>query len=145
MEVRELCEKIGETLGIGGYKDIYFFCARIGNNRSDFDCGFNWEPFRDLSGPLVQGPNAVPVIVISQTDPLQEPKVERRTQPADHFLITISKNLSAATIANCWLETIIAAGAQHGSYKGPFDWFTAGLGIKSSDLTPKAGEFLLGS
>ncbi len=143
MEIKELCKKIGESLGIRGYDDAYFFCARIGKDQSDFDYGFNCEPFRDLSGPLERRSGAVPVIVISQAEPLHEPKIERRYQPEEHFLIAVSKNISVSTIANCWLETIVDAGAQHGEYKGPFDWFTSNLGIKTSDLTPKARGFLL--
>ena len=143
MEVKELAKLVAKTLGLSGYRDIYFFCARIGNHYTDFDFTFNWEPFRDLAGPLERAPDAEPVLVVAQAEPLQAPKVERREVPVPHFLLTVAKNLSAQSVANAWLETIVEAGAQHGRHVGPFDWFLEDLGLAREDLTPKARDFVV--
>lgn len=143
MEVKELAELVAKSLGLSGYRDVYFFCTRIGNHYTDFDFTFSWEPFRDLAGPLEWAPDAEPVLVVAQAEPLQAPKVDRRKVPAPHFLLTVSKNLSAQSVANVWLETIVEAGAQHGRSVGPFDWFLEGLKLTKEDLTPKARGFLV--
>lgn len=51
--IRELKRVVAQQNGLDKGYDNYFFLARIGSNYNEY--GFNWEPFRDMAGPLDAG------------------------------------------------------------------------------------------
>jgi hypothetical protein len=120
--------------------DTYFFLTRLGSNYDVYK--FSWESFRDLAGPLEGSNNSLPIVILSDSTNRLVPTVTRAQDPIGHYEIWVSPNLDAPAIANVWLELLVDAGARHGQYKGPFEWFVQGLRIKREQLTKKSRDFL---
>jgi hypothetical protein len=139
--VKSVAKGVAASLGIEDRNDYYFFLARLGSNYDKYP--FNWEPFRDLSGPLLSSDSSIPVLVISDDQKRTTPEIVREQTPLPHFRIFVSPSIPVAAIANAWLQLIAGNGAHHGSYRGPFDWYVRNLGISAADLSAPARKFLL--
>jgi hypothetical protein len=137
--VEALRSQVASELGLPELKDTYFFLLRVGNNFDRYV--FNWEPFRDLAGPLEPSPSSIPVVVISD-ERQKRPRVEHLSEPMPHVRLHISPSMQTTEIARRWLDAIVDAGAQHRKYQGPFDWFVGSLKLDVSALSPKARAFL---
>ncbi len=143
--MKQRAKEIGQALAAElrtPYVETYFFLVRIGDYHGDQEYPFSWEPFRDLAGPLAIGESSLPVVVISEVSARTEPDVRRIESPWPHFELRVSRSVPAAAVANAWLETIVAAGAGHGEYRGPFGWFASTLHVPVEALSPTAREFL---
>ncbi len=138
--VRQLKKAASAELGIEERYDSYFFLARLGSNYDKYV--FNWEPFRDLAGPLVSSETSLPILVISDDKARSRPEIVRQESPYPHFRFFVSPSVPVAPIANTWLELLVSDGAQHEKYKGPFSWFTKNLGTTVEDLSERARQFL---
>jgi hypothetical protein len=121
--------------------EIYRFLIRLGSNYGSY--GFEWEPFRDVAGPLEPGPGALPIVVLSDDNNSVVPKTVRGSVPIEHYQLWLSPGLSAELVANAWLELLVDAGATLGDYHGPFDWFWTHLNLKHDQLSAKSRAFLL--
>ena len=140
-DIKRLKRTLAQSTGLHEGYDTYFFLSRMGDNYQEY--GFNWEPFRDLAGPLLGGNESIPIIVMSDDKSRNAPEVEKVNSPISHYQFRVSPNLGAEVIANHWLELIVDNGAKHGQYKGPFDWFVNLLGIKVETLSLKSRNFLM--
>jgi len=139
--VKSVAQAVAATLGITDRCDYYFFLARLGTNYDKYP--FNWEPFRDLSGPLRPSDSSIPVLVISDDEKRTAPEIAREEGPLPHFRFFVSPSIPVAAIANSWLQLIAGNGARHASYHGPFEWYPKALGLSANDLSAAARKFLL--
>ena len=140
-QIRSLKKSIAQQTGLEEGYDAYFFLARLGSNYDQYS--FSWEPFRDLAGPLGAGPNARPILVLSDKEDRAIPEVTQHELPAPHFQFRVSPSCSATSVANRWLELLVDDDASHRRYHGSFRWFPAGLHLNPSDLTEKSRRFLM--
>jgi len=138
--VRSLKKHLAEKTGLNEGYDTYYYLARMGSNYDKY--GFQWEPFRDLAGPLEVGANALPLVVMSDDRQRSKPEVLNVEEPIRHFQLWVSPSCPAASVANAWLELLTDNSASHTSYKGPFDWFPRALELSAEDLSEKGRSFL---
>jgi len=139
--VKSVAQAVAATLGIADRHDYYFFLARLGSNYDKYP--FNWEPFRDLSGPLRPSDSSIPVLVISDEKERIAPEIAREEAPLPHVRFFVSPSVPIAAIADSWLQLIAGNGARHEHYQGPFDWYLKALGLSTKDLSEAARTFLL--
>ena len=137
---QELRRALAQDLDLPDVADNYFFLLRIGD--SYYDYTFNWEPFRDVAGPLDSGSDSLPIVVISDSRERQAPEVRRSERPSPHYELWVSPTIPAELIASAWLELLVDDAASLGSYQGPFEWFPQGLGVRAEQLTEKGRRFL---
>jgi hypothetical protein len=139
-ERQELRRLLAQDLGLPEMPDDYFFLMRIGDDYRDYP--FNWEPFRDVAGPLTAGSASLPIVVISDSKERPEPEIRQSTSPFPHYEAWVSRTIPVERIASAWLELLVNDDASLGSYQGPFDCFPRGLGIRAEQLTEKGRCFL---
>jgi hypothetical protein len=139
--VKTVTKAVATILGIEDRKDYYFFLARLGSNYDKYP--FNWEPFRDLSGPLQSIDSSIPILVISDEQNRSMPEIIREELPLPHYRFFVSPSIPVAKIADSWLQVIAGDGAQHKSYHRPFKWYLETLGLSAEDLSLTARRFLL--
>jgi hypothetical protein len=139
-QTKELRRALAEEFGLSENLDNYYFLQRIGTNYGDYP--FNWEPFRDLAGPLKAGSASLPIVVVSDSTGRNAPEVRHREEPAPHHELWVSPTTPAEAIASAWLELLAENGAFHGDYHGPFNWFPQALGITADNLSEKGRMFL---
>jgi hypothetical protein len=137
---QELRRTLADKFGLPERLDSYFFLLRIGGNYGEYP--FNWEPFRDLAGPLQTGSESLPIVVISDSTERQVPEVLRVELPIPHYELRVSPTIPVQAIATTWLDLLVDDGALHGSYHGPFSWFADNLEISADQLSEKARKFL---
>jgi hypothetical protein len=138
--VRSLGLDVATKLNLGKVLDTYFFLVRVGTNFSEY--AFNWEPFRDLAGPLRAGSNSIPIVVVSDSTMRLEPEIKRSEEPMAHYEMVVSPTVSVTAVVRMWLDLLVENGASHGSNKGSFGWFLKYLDVKADVLSDKGRRFL---
>ncbi|HEU4388480.1 MAG TPA: hypothetical protein VFV34_11830, partial [Blastocatellia bacterium] len=126
--------------GLSENLDNYYFFLRLGTNYRDYP--FNWEPFRDLAGPLEAGAGSIPIVVVSDSTDRKIPELRRRQEPAPHYELWVSPTIPVEAIASTWLELLVEDGALSRS-QGPVNWFPRGLEITADKLSEKGRRFLM--
>jgi hypothetical protein len=139
-QMRQLRQALGRKMGLPETTDSYFFLVRIGANYSEYP--FNWEPFRDLAGPLRPGSGSLPVVVISDSTARRTPEIVRAEHPIAHYEFRVSPTIPVEVIANAWLELLVDNGALYGTFTGPFKFFTGSLHIAADQLSDKGRSFI---
>lgn len=137
--IKLIVKPLAEQTGLAEVSDYYFFLARVGSNYHDYP--FNWEPFRDLAGPLKVGKQSIPIVVMSDDNDRTEPEVKKGTVPEPHFQMRVSPSIDVVRIADRWLELLVDDGALH-AFAGSKDWFLDNLRINAKQLSRKARAFL---
>ena len=74
--------------------DRYYFLLRVGDDFSSYS--FNWEPFRDLAGPLKIPEGARPIVVHSVKERLEHPVTSAPDSPLPHIDIAVTPTIPAA-------------------------------------------------
>ena len=139
-QTQELRRTLARQLGLPEKLDTYFFLLRIGANFGEYE--FNWEPFRDLAGPLQPGSNSLPIVVVSDSTQRRVPEHRRSEEPVPHHELWVSPTVPVEAIASAWLDLLAKNEALHGSYQGPFDWFPRGLQVTADQLSEEGRKFL---
>lgn len=116
--------------------DDYFFLLRVGSNWRDYP--FNWEPFRDLAGPLRPSPDSVPVAIIS-VERLAEISTEQVAEPLPHIEITVTPKIPVQSIAEAWISVLKSQGIETSGSQG---WFLTHLGLSAGDVSSEVQSFL---
>ena len=135
--IAEVLKLVETETGMTVSSDRYPCFLRIGDNWGDYT--FNWEPFRDLAGPLKWPESAPLIVMISTKKALNEPLVETYQEPHAHNRIMISPGIPLAVIVETWI-------AQIAGYlptpSEPNEFFLKDLELKISDVSPEVIRFL---
>jgi hypothetical protein len=117
--------------------DRYFFLLRAGSNWEDYP--FNWEPFRDLAGPLEPPADAVPIAVVSVAE-APEPTTEVSDDPFPHVEITVAPTVPVNQIVEAWIAALRDQGVE--PIVRPAPWFLKNLGLQTTDVSADVRSFL---
>jgi hypothetical protein len=135
--IEEVLRAVETETGMMVSSDRYPCFLRVGDNWSDYP--FNWEPFRDLSGPLKWPENAPLIVMISTKEALNEPLIETYQEPRAHNRIKVSPGIPVAAIVEQWIAQI--AGYLP-TQTEPKEFFLKGLELKPNDVSPEVLRFL---
>jgi hypothetical protein len=134
-----LKRELARRTGLPDRRDAYFYFLRLGTDWHRYE--FWWEPFRDLAGALRPGPDAIPVVLVSDGSGRAAPSTERAHEPSPHVQVRVSPACDVASVARAWLEAVVVAGAKH-LLGPPYDWFPRRLQVSPEQLGERARRFL---
>lgn len=132
----EIAQAVASETGMK-VSDRYPCLIRVGDNWREYP--FNWEPFRDLAGPISWPEDAPAIVVISNADKLSEPIVTTFSEPHPHVRIEVSPSIPVATIVETWIAQL----ADNVPVKEePYTWFLQNLDLEPESMTPIVRQFL---
>lgn len=117
--------------------DDYYFLIRVGSNWPDYP--FEWEPFRDLAGPMSAQAGGIPVAVLSVPS-ATEPATVVSEGPVPHVEITVAPNVPVKKIVEAWIAELLNQSVKPRVPPAPL--FLEYLGLRPSDVSGEVRSFL---
>jgi hypothetical protein len=116
---------------------VHYFLLRIGSNWQDYT--FQWEPFRDLAGPLNPPSGALPIAVVS-VGQATEPTTQVSQDPFPHVEITTAPTVPVVQFVETWISAL--RGQRVELVRTPSPWFLAGLRLRAENVSAQVLAFL---